>query len=207
MTLKNYSKSISFIKNYLEEINMKKHAVVTGKIALTVVLAAALAVIYSILLKIVIPNPDEIPEQILYLTNACKALFFLLIPMAIMLKWFEKQRTWQLGFNTPDKIRTLIASTLYGILLTPLTFLTIYIMGGAKIDFFNFESAIVLSFCVGAILSICDTLTEELLFRGYIQGLVKHNYGTVASIIIPSAIFAMLHSLGHVDFSRIPFLF
>lgn len=181
---------------------MNKHVVVIGKIALILTLTTILAVVFSVLLNLALPNQEEIPDQILRLINGPKALFTILIPLAIILKWVEKQRNWTLGYHTPRKFRIFSISILYGILLTPLTLLTILTFGGATYDSLHFESALLVSFGIGAFLSLCDTFTEELLVRGYIQGLLNNHYGTAASILISTVIFALLHSLGHDIFAN-----
>jgi uncharacterized protein len=181
---------------------MNKHVVVIGKIALILTLTTILAVIFSVLLNLTLPNKEIIPEHVLRLINGPKALITILIPLAIILKCVEKQRNWSLGYQTSRKFHTFSRSSEYGILLIPLTLFTIFIFGGGTLDSLHLEGTLMVSFAVGAFLSLCDSFTEELLVRGYIQGLLNYHYGTVVSILFSTVIFALLHSLGHDIFAN-----
>lgn len=185
---------------------MKNHIQPIGKVILAIILAVGFAVLFSVLLNILLPSKDLIPEQILYLLNGPKSLITMLGATTIMVKLFEKNKTWSLGLNSNEKFYSFSIGVLFSFSIFALTFFIIYLVGGVNIDSLQFENAFIVSASIGLLLAICDTFSEEVLFRGYIQGLLNHHYGVYVSVIVSSVIFAFLHSLGHDIFENPFFL-
>lgn len=181
---------------------MNKVLQVVGKVGLTVCLCILLGMIFNGVLWILLPDPNEWPEVLTRLINGPKSLFVVLGAVIIMLLVVERRRTWSLGLKVSSKASRTAIGIFYGILLVLLTFLALYLIGEVKINTYSLESGVLIVFMVSAFLAICDTTSEEIMFRGYLQGMIKSSYGYGASVLASSVPFALLHSLGHDIFSN-----
>jgi len=170
---------------------------VAGKIVLTFGICIILGIIFNLMLKVIMPDPDQLPEQLVYLTNGPKSLFVILGATAIMLAIFKRDREWPLGLQGPGRVLLSAKGFLYGILLMMVTIIAVYCVGEASIVSYDAQATILTALAVGTFLALCDTFSEEILFRGYIQGMVKTSYGPWAAIVVSSVPFAVSHSMGH----------
>lgn len=170
---------------------------VTGKIILAFGICIVLGILFNLMLKVIMPDPDQLPEQLVYLTNGPKSLFVILGATAIMLAIFKRDREWPLGLQGPGRLSLSAKGFFYGILLMMVTIIAVYCVGEASIVSYDVQATVLTTLAVGIFLALCDTFTEEILFRGYIQGMVKASYGPWAAIVVSSVPFSISHSLGH----------
>ncbi|MNI63472.1 CAAX amino terminal protease self- immunity [compost metagenome] len=80
-----------------------------------------------------------------------------------------------------------------GIVFISVAFLGIWVLGGIHIERVQFDSHLWSLFGLQLFLFIFVAIGEELMCRGYIQGVIKNSFGMWPAIYVPSIIFAMLH--------------
>ncbi|MDF2714548.1 MAG: hypothetical protein K0R28_1473 [Paenibacillus sp.] len=119
-----------------------------------------------------------------------------------MLLLFKGDRRIPLGLQGNRKAALFTGGSIYGILLVLITVAAVYCVGETKIVDYSLEQAVWVSFGLLALIALCDTFTEEILLRGYIQGIIKAHYGVWTGILLSAVPFAVLHSLGHDVFSH-----
>lgn len=181
---------------------MNKALKVAGKIVLAMGICFLLSIIFNLVMSVLVPDPDTWPKELARMINVPKSLFVVLGAVMVILYLVERGREWQLGFESTRKISLSIAGLLMGSALVLATFVAIYFAGEAQIISYSMQSAIWIAFAITGFTSLCDTISEEVLFRGYLQGMIKSAYGSWAGIIISAIPFALLHSLGHDVFSN-----
>lgn len=176
---------------------MRKHIRVYGKILISMVFCTLLAVAFTFMQKVLLPGPGEISESVARLINGPKALFTLFGAIFLMFRLFERKEKWALGFDDRKSGSKFRKGIVFGVLMAFANFILIWSLGQAEITGFDFSPFIWEAFGIATFLAICDSFTEEALFRGYIQGLLKRSYGVTTAIIVSAIPFAVLHSLGH----------
>ncbi|GFN29785.1 CPBP family intramembrane glutamic endopeptidase [Paenibacillus xylaniclasticus] len=169
-----------------------KALVVFGKIVLTFAICTGLSAIFNVLMMVFI-DAEEMP----HILNGPKSFFVILGAVILMLLIFKKDRSLSLGLAGNRKPFLLLSGSLYGIVLVLVSFIAVFIVGEADFESFGISQAIFASMGVAAILALCDSITEEILFRGYIQEMIKRSFGIWSGIIISAIPFAALHALGH----------
>lgn len=175
---------------------------VIGKMVLAFGICMVLSVAFNVVVMLVLPDPETLPEHLVKLLNGPKSLFVILGAMVLMLLLFDRNRSWTFGWQGPRKLPLFSIGSLSGVMLVLLTVAAVYCAGEAEVVSYSFDSAIWVSFLVTTFLAACDAITEELLFRGYMQGMVKSNYGAWAAILLSTVPFAVSHALGHDVFSN-----
>ena len=176
---------------------MSKHIQVFGKILISMVFCTLLAVAFTFMQKMLLPSPYEISDNVARLINGPKAIITLFGAIFLMFRFFERKEKWALGFVGPKSGSKFLKGIVFGVLMVLTNFILIWSLGQAKITAFDFSPLIWEAFGIAAFLAICDSFTEEALFRGYMQGLLKRSYGVTMAVIVSSIPFAVLHSLGH----------
>lgn len=164
---------------------MKQAFGILGKILLTVLIFVLLVVAGSTLLTIAGGQMDWSGQLV---TN----IAMIGAPL-IMYAIFERRHRWELGLRQPRMAVNTGLGMLTGVGLITLSFAGIWALGGLRIISVHGDAAtwrlVGIQFIVFAFVAI----SEELLCRGYMQGLIKHRYGLRAAVWIPSLLFALLH--------------
>ncbi|MEJ6950753.1 CPBP family intramembrane glutamic endopeptidase [Natronospora cellulosivora (SeqCode)] len=117
----------------------------------------------------------------------------MIIGIFIVYKIFEKRSNLSIGWKDDDLVNKGIEGSLWGIFLITIPFLFVLLLGGIQILSVGFNLAVLKNLAIGVLLFLLVAISEELLVRGYIQGLIKQKYGVKAAIIAGSLIFALLH--------------
>lgn len=117
------------------------------------------------------------------------------IAVLIMYALFEKKGDWALGLQQSQPIFHFFKGAGLGIVLMSLTFGLIYLFGGAKILGIDVSFMFWKSVASSLLIYIMVGIGEEILSRGYIQGLLSYRFSILVGWVVSSVIFAFLHSL------------
>lgn len=110
-----------------------------------------------------------------------------------MYRWFDWKRGWPIGWMQRRGFRAFSEGMLWGIVLMTAVFGLIGMFGGYRITGIGFHPGDFPQFAHWFVLLVFVAVNEELLTRGYIQGLIRFHYGPAAGVTATSAIFASLH--------------
>ncbi len=195
--------------------NVKTGFSVFGKISLSIIIFFSFTIILGIIFGIISmffvetpTNPDVVKD---WLTNNEIVNFLItilgnisIISAAIILyAIFERKKKWAFGWKQAYLLKELIIGLLVGIILISLSFLLILAFGGISISAYQFNTALGKPFFLSFLIFIGVAISEEFYSRGYVQGLIKYHFGTKASIIFSSILFALLHAFNDAVFSTI----
>ncbi|RUS47487.1 CPBP family intramembrane glutamic endopeptidase [Cohnella sp. AR92] len=177
---------------------MKERFAVIGKILLSLVIMIVLASIGTILLQ-AIDTEDSNAQMLvssLSVMGAALLMFYL----------FDRKKGWSLGLN---RKRTRTASNALlglglGILTISISFAGIWLFGGLEIESAHLDADTVTGVALSFGAFILVAFGEEMLCRGYVQGLIKNRYGANPAILFSSLFFALMH-LANPDILSTPF--
>ncbi|SDF12465.1 hypothetical protein SAMN04488542_10618 [Fontibacillus panacisegetis] len=164
---------------------MKKAIATTGKI----LLGFTMSIIFIVIISTILTMTGAMQEWNMQLITPTGMIFGGLLVYFI----FERKNKWSIGFRQTRLGINLIEGMASGILFISLAFLGIWILGGIHIDHFQFDAIAWNLLGTQFVVFLFVAVGEELLCRGYFQGLIKHNYGLRPAIYVPSIIFALLH--------------
>lgn len=141
-------------------------------------------------------------EQLPMLALGLKSIIVILGSVAIMRLLFKADRLLKLGWSETRKVKLSLAGGVFGIALVLVSFTIVFIVGEVDVVSLRLDRTILASFAVLTIVALIDTITEEVLFRGYVQEMIKSDFGVWPAILLSAVPFAILHSLGHDIFSH-----
>ena len=108
----------------------------------------------------------------------------------ILMKFVDKEPFMNLGFSLKGKMKDIILGMVLGFLLMAVGYSILILLGEIKFVSFNYDlKSIILLF----LLFIAVSLVEEMYVRGYVLKNLLKSFNPVISLIISSAIFALLH--------------
>tara|TARA_B100001063_G_scaffold178767_1_gene167783 strand:- start:87 stop:965 length:879 start_codon:yes stop_codon:yes gene_type:complete len=108
----------------------------------------------------------------------------------ILMKFVDKEPFINLGFSLKGKMKDIILGMVLGFLLMAVGYSILILLGEIKFVSFNYDlKSIILLF----LLFIAVSLVEEMYVRGYVLKNLLKSFNPVISLIISSAIFALLH--------------
>jgi membrane protease YdiL (CAAX protease family) len=108
----------------------------------------------------------------------------------ILMKYVDKEPFINLGFSLKGKMKDVILGMVLGFLLMAVGYSILILLGEIKFVSFNYDlKSIILLF----LLFIAVSLVEETYVRGYVLKNLLKSFNPVISLIISSAIFALLH--------------
>lgn len=100
-----------------------------------------------------------------------------------------------MGLLQSHAVKSMGQGLAVGMLLISLSFLAIWILNGLHINTIQYDSETLRGVVISFGLFILVALSEEILFRGYVQGLLRNHYGANVAIIHSSILFALLHMM------------
>lgn len=188
---------------------MKRHvkpiSEIIGKVLLLMVMAFAILftvmIIAGIILTVVhlrreggITDIDTGSFQVPWLDKFVQPVCFIAAPFLMYLS-FERRRGWAMGLKMPLALagRRLGEGMGWGILLMGISFAGIGLAGGYRILDWGVRSGEWAEIGIWFVLFVFVAVNEELLTRGYVQGLIRHHYGPWPAIIVTSLIFSSMH--------------
>lgn len=107
---------------------------------------------------------------------------------------FERRKAWALGLHTRGLGRRFSEGFAAGALLITISCAGIWLLGGINIQTGSWTPGLGLELLSGFLLFIGVAVNEELFARGYLQGLVKAQFGGRAAVAVSTLFFALLHS-------------
>jgi len=107
---------------------------------------------------------------------------------------FERKKGWSMGFRDRRIARHIAEGIIAGTLLITLSCAIIWGLGGVKLSVVPFNATIAQEMIWGFLLFIAVAVNEEMFARGYLQGLIRARFGTVAGVTVSTIFFAFLHS-------------
>ena len=110
----------------------------------------------------------------------------------MMYAFFEPKKEGA-GIKQRGAVVFTLQGLLTGAILISLSSVLIWALGGIEWEWIGFNREVNISLLKGFLLFTGVALSEEILSRGYVQGLLKHHYGSAAAIISSSILFALLH--------------
>lgn len=106
---------------------------------------------------------------------------------------FERRKGWNLGLRQQRSVLLSVHGLLAGFILISAASVLIWALGGVEWQWIGLNREVRFSLLEGLALFIGVALAEEILSRGYIQGLIKYHYGSIAAITASSILFALMH--------------
>lgn len=186
--------------------SFKQAGGIAGKIvmlALIVVMLMFILFIPTMIIGIIITdtsleNMDTALEQLLQSPFIMKTEMFIQFvaftgAVVIMYALFERKSGLSLGWKQPERFKASMVGSVWGIVLITLTFVGIWAFGGLQITQVHFDGDVLKGFAYAMLLFACVAINEELVSRGYIQGLIRTHFGPLIAIVITSILFACLH--------------
>lgn len=193
---------------------------ITGKLLLTlffaVILTAALSVIAVVtvilLNKELLNNLDLTLHDPTFMKFATWAQILGFIgAVCIIYILFERKKdslhTVKLGLKGSAPLSRFAEGLLAGVILITVSCGFIWALGGVKLLRMEWNAQVVCELLGGALLFAGVSFNEELLTRGYLQGLIRSRYGAITAISLTSSVFALMHAFNPgIWNSPLPFL-
>ncbi|MEH7346186.1 CPBP family intramembrane glutamic endopeptidase [Bacillus sp. JJ1532] len=131
-----------------------------------------------------------------------------IILMHFISKWLRLGGLSQLGLQVKNGwLRYFLFGCLIGILYQTLRFSVMYSTGTIRIQYLSVDTnALILSTIILLISTAYIGFAEEIVFRGYLVGMLPHS--SMSVVFISAVLFTLAHLIdGNFDISRIGFLF
>lgn len=185
---------------------------VTGKIALGLVMALVIANLSMVVILVAFSLKDgvmngtefslglEMNPVLMTVFTVIQSTAFILATVAVYIS-FERRKKWPLGWRHPKALSETVRGIGIGIVLISLVFLMNWGLGGLDIVALDWSASFLQSLGLAVLLFAFVAVSEELFSRGYVQGLIKAEYGMKAAIIVSAFLFTLLHALNPDVFS------
>ncbi|MBB6671624.1 CPBP family intramembrane glutamic endopeptidase [Cohnella nanjingensis] len=167
-----------------------------GLLLAAIVLAMMFVAIFVYVLAAVLNGRDIdqiLTFQRMNLTLAVIQDLFLIAGVWIIYIAFERKSGWPFGLKQRGAAVRLAYGMAFGAILMTIVTLLIWLFGGLRFEAASASQARWLSLLWGVFVFAVVAFSEELLTRGYVQGLVKLRFGAVAAVAVSSLLFAVMH--------------
>ncbi|MFP7416631.1 CPBP family intramembrane glutamic endopeptidase [Priestia filamentosa] len=128
----------------------------------------------------------------------------MLLPVLILYRLWDNGK-WKLGIIQHNKKLYFTKGALLGFAFMTLSIVITIVLETHRITLHNWNVQMIVSLFYTLFLCLVVSFAEETLFRGYIQGLVKHHYTYTAGIIFSTLFFAAMHGMNN-NFSVLAFI-
>lgn len=118
----------------------------------------------------------------------------ILLPIIILYNLFDKGK-WVLGFKKNNLFKDFINGSFMGLLFMGTSIVIILLLSSRIVSFHTIDFQLVSSLTYLIVYYLLTAFSEEVLFRGYIQGLAKHHYNFKVGIIFSALFFVSMHAL------------
>ncbi|WP_438444698.1 lysostaphin resistance A-like protein [Gorillibacterium sp. sgz5001074] len=192
----------------------KKIAEIVGKVVLLLVMAFAAVMAVMLVIGVVVAlqhvrSGGSVGDGGINLSPGRWSTFvqpvcFIAAPLLMYLS-FERKRGWSMGVKQPLPLacRRLGEGMGWGVLLITISFAGIGAAGGYRLIDAGVRAGEGGGLAVWFLLFIFVAINEELMTRGYVQGLIRYHYGPWPAVAVTSLLFASLH-LGNDDILQNP---
>ncbi|HOJ92883.1 MAG TPA: type II CAAX endopeptidase family protein [Dictyoglomaceae bacterium] len=134
---------------------------------------------------------DSVKSIPLRLYMESMGMISIIIASLIMVSFVEHKPFWYLGFSPKNMMKDSFMGILLGSGIFIISIILLWVLGYLKL---YREGEIIWSvLLLSGIAMLLNTITQELLVRGYIFQVIRENFGVLASIILSSMIFSILH--------------
>lgn len=164
---------------------MKNFLLVYGKILITTLIILALTTIIA-----TISSENNLVEKTLFLIEK----FIILVPVFFMYYQFDKNK-WTLGVTQTSSGSNIAKGSLLGFASITASIIISIILVKHTIIFNTVSKEMILSLIYFLLISFCVSFSEEVLFRGYIQGLATHHYNYKVGLVFSTIFFVAMHGL------------
>jgi membrane protease YdiL (CAAX protease family) len=161
---------------------------IVGKILLAIVISFLLAAMISITFSWLFHDILWVTKSLPFIQNIC-----FIVAVVLMYVWFERKRGWHLGWIQNSKWKSWFAGSVWGIIMITSAFLVIWLLGGLKIVGVSFDLNIIQSLVYSIFFFLLVAINEELMSRGYLQGLIRRHFGAATGVVATSLLFAAMH--------------
>lgn len=190
----------------LRKVLMKTHASVAGKIALSFVMVMVVMIIVSFIFAAIGVargmNLAELEASIgeSLLVQYLQMILFIASSYA-MYAFFERKKGWAIGLRQRRGTAYALHGAVAGIILISASAVLIWAFGGVSWQWVEWDQEMLVPMLKGILLFVGVAVSEEIYSRGYVQGLLRHHYGSTTAIVVSSILFALLHSMNPGMFS------
>lgn len=185
---------------------------VTGKIILALLIALLITVVLTGIILIAVMLGEGIVDETelvfeLEMNPTLTTVFTIIQSVAFILAAFvvyisfERRKRWPLGWRCSKALIEVVQGMILGIVLIAIVFLIIWLLGGLNIVVFQWNASIFQSLVLAVVLFVPVAISEELFSRGYVQGLIKNEFGTIPAILVSAGLFTLLHAMNPDVFS------
>ncbi|MFI8684679.1 lysostaphin resistance A-like protein [Rossellomorea sp. NPDC077527] len=166
---------------------MKKFLLVYGKMLITTL---TILVLTSIVVNI--PSENNLVTKVMFFLEK----LLILVPVIVLYRLFEKNN-WGLGMKQMNPLSNFSKGALLGLISITIS-LTISILSVKHmIVLHHINDQLILSLIYFLVVSFLVSLSEEVLFRGYIQGLASFYYNYKVGIVFSTIFFVAMHGLNN----------
>lgn len=156
-------------------------------------LISFISIFIELLKGLIFEKSDKLQDNIIVLQLV--QFFAFVTPVFIIRMIFKDKSRWPLGLKYVKWGQSLLKGMFIGFVLIIFSFLFILLFKGLYIHSVNLNNDTFNQLILGVFIFFIVAINEELMLRGYIQGLVKYEYGTKSAIITSSIVFALLHGI------------
>lgn len=115
-----------------------------------------------------------------------------LLVIWVFMKYVDKEKFINLGFDTKNRLYEFIVGIVIGALIMTIAYSLLLFLGEINFQSVNFDiKEIILSILIFIIVSV----TEEALFRGYILKNLMISFNKYIALIVSSVLFSLVHGL------------
>ena len=118
----------------------------------------------------------------------------ILLPIVIIYNLFDKNK-WVIGLKGNNRLRIFIKGSFIGLLFISTSIVIILLLSSKSVFFHTINFALISSLIYSIGYCLLTAFSEEVLFRGYIQGLAKYHYNYKVGIIFSTIFFVSMHGL------------
>ncbi len=173
-----------FIK--IGENEMKKFLFIYGKILALSTIVFSITFLFLEFTKV----ESTLITYVLYLLQ--KVVVLLLV---FGFYFFAEKEKWGLGIQQNKGARHFVKGSVLGIIISLLSITLILVWGSKSVIPLPFNVDTLISTVYFLLFCFAVALLEEVLFRGYIQGLAAHHYNSKSGVIFSTLFFVAFHGL------------
>ncbi|NDV65994.1 CPBP family intramembrane glutamic endopeptidase [Bacteroides sp. 224] len=159
-------------------------------IIITYSLVAVLSIFSSLFLKLLPANHSTLSLLITYFVSWLVMLFSAVVCAILFMKYINGRPVSELGFSIKGRrkdclVGVIFAAVLYAIGFTVSLALGVLEVAAVRWDFVSLIGSFIVYFIAAS--------AEEVLVRGYVQGILMTKMNKFAALIVASLLFSLLH--------------